>query len=721
MTLALLLATACGGRATPAVHPGTAKMIARLERIASETDPFANPYRNVERAQLLKERELPTEPGRIRARKYRIGLELLLAGQTLEGIAELEAVEPAFAPGALRPLIAAGWLQLGKEENCVLHHGTQSCLFPIEGSGVHTRTRGSTQAAEVLLAHLRERPDDLGPRWLLNLAHMTLGTWPEGVDPRWRMGPELFRSEYPLPRFKDIAGALGVDFIGLAGGAALEDFDGDGDLDIFATSGGLHGEPSFARNAGSGRFEDATESAGLRGLVGGLNLVHADYDNDGDADVFVLRGAWLGVPPATDGGAHPNSLLRNRGDGTFEDVTEEAGLLSLHPTQTAVWRDFDGDGWLDLFVGNETTSVGEHPCELYRSNGDGTFTEVAAAAGVAARGLIKGVCAGDADNDGRADLYVSRLSEPNLLFMNRTQPGGALVFEESAAEAGVDEPVRSFPCWFFDYDNDGDEDLFVSGYGASDPEVLGDVTADYLGEHAAERCRLYRNRGNGTFEDVADELGLDGAYFTMGCNYGDFDSDGWLDIYLGTGDPRMWVIVPNRSFRNDQGQRFQDVTTAAGFGHLQKGHGVAFGDVDGDGDQDVYMSLGGFHPGDTFHNALFENPGGAGNSVTLQLEGVRANRCAIGARIEVVVGGAQPRSIHVTAGTGGSFGGSSLAQEVGLGAATEIQLVRVRWPGSGAVDEYEGLEPGRSYHLREGGDVQLASVFFAARAPEQEQ
>jgi hypothetical protein len=152
-------------------------------------------------------------------------------------------------------------------------------------------------------------------------------------------------------------------------------------------------------------------------LTGGLNLVQADYNNDGFLDVLVLRGAWFG-----EAGRHPNSLLRNNGDGTFSDVTDEAGLLSFHPTQTAAWFDFDQDGWLDVFIGNETggsalfggmRESGDHACELYRNNRDGTFTECAAAAGLNVRAFVKGVAAEDCNNDGRMDLYLSVLGQPN--------------------------------------------------------------------------------------------------------------------------------------------------------------------------------------------------------------------------------------------------------------------------------------------------------------------
>ena len=263
------------------------------------------------------------------------------------------------------------------------------------------------------------------------------------------------------------------------------------------------------------------------------------------------------------------------------------------------------------------------------------------------------------------------------------------------------EPQYSFPCWFFDYDNDGWEDIFVAGYHIKD---VGDICADYLGlPNGGEKARLFHNRHDGTFQDVTQEAGLYHLLHGMGANYGDLDNDGYLDFYLGTGDPDLSTLVPNRMFRNDQGQRFQDVTTAGGFGHLQKGHGVAFGDLDNDGDQDVFENMGGAVSGDVYHNLLFENPGHGNHWVTLRLDGVKSNRAAIGARIRVeVVTANGVRSIYKTVSTGGSFGASPLRQEIGLGDAKSIQAIEITWPADGRKQRLKDLEMDHFYRVREG-------------------
>ena len=191
---------------------------------------------------------------------------------------------------------------------------------------------------------------------------------------------------------------------------------------------------------------------------------------------------------------------------------------------------------------------------------------------------------------------------------------------------------------------------------------MANVAADYLElPHTAELPRIYKNNGDGTFTDMAQQLGVARALYAMGGNFGDLDNDGFWDFYLGTGAPSFRALMPNRLFRNNNGQTFQDITTSAGVGHLQKGHGISFGDIDNDGDQDIYAVMGGAYAGDVFQNALFINPGHGNHWITLRLEGVEANRSAIGARIRVTtVTAGTRRNIYAVVSTGGSFGASSL-------------------------------------------------------------
>src|SRR5262249_20660034 len=182
---------------------------------------------------------------------------------------------------------------------------------------------------------------------------------------------------------------------------------------------------------------------------------------------------------------------------------------------------------------------------------------------------------------------------------------------------------------------------------------------------------LYHNNHDGTFTDVAKQAGVHKLMWGMGINYGDLDNDGWLDFYVGTGNPELAFLTPNRMFRNNEGKGFQEVTTAGGFGHLQKGHGISFADLRNFGKQDIFESMGGIYDGDTAYDVLYENPGFENHWITLKLEGVRSNRSAIGARIKVLTTEeGKDRTTYRTVGTGGSFGANPLRQEIGLGRAT---------------------------------------------------
>ena len=702
--------------------PGTIQMAERLELLAGKMGPRVFWHSSEERRNYYQQQlRRSTEPVPLLTNLGLLARDLLHVGSTEQAIEvyrkmlsivwapelndpkHAEAHAMIHRPAYIRFLhleMAMAHLRMAENDNCIARPGPESCLLPIEGGGVHRVERGSRAAIAELREILDDSPDDVEAIWLLNLAYMTLGEYPQGVPDKWRIPPETFASDYDIKRFENRAAHAGIDLLGLAGGAILEDMDGDGDLDILASAFGIREQLRYLRNDGDGTFSELTEAAGLVGELNGLNMLHADYDNDGHPDALVLRGAWKGPD-----GHMPNSLLRNNGDATFNDVTEEVGLLSFHPTQTAAWADYNNDGWLDLFIGNETTKGESHPCELYRSNADGTFTDMAGALGVDNLGVVKGVGWGDYDNDGRPDLYLSRLNQANVLYHNDgPDETGSWHFSDSTAQAGVAEPLPSFPTFFFDYDNDGWLDLFVASYAGFSGNHLAGIVADKLGRPSKlGRAKLYRNRGNGTFEDVSAESGLDDTMLAMGLNFGDLDNDGFLDIYVGTGEPNLLTLVPNRMYRNDNGQRFQDVTTSGGFGNVQKGHAITFGDVDNDGDQDIYAVMGGAYPTDVAFNGLFVNPGHGNHWLTLKLHGVRANRSAIGATIRITLQTEDGlRELHRVVGTGGSFGSSSLRQEIGLGKATSLKAVDVRWPGRQGWQSFPDLEMDRAYTLREG-------------------
>ncbi len=701
-------------QAAPAYQSaGTKKMAALLEKIYRETDWRGDPNKPAERLpyykNLLASGQL--SPQQRVAVQLELANELLRAGEsasavdTLEGLARLvrdqKLALPREAETQLHSELAISYLRLGEQQNCQDMHGAKSCIFPIGKGGVHSNPRGAEGAVREYAWLVEHDPHDASAQWLLNIAYMQLGRYPDGVPAKWLIPASRFQSEYTIGEFPDVAPQAGFNFMQRSGGVLVEDFDGDGLLDVMVSSSGPLDQMRFFHNNGDGTFSDRTRQAGLMGEVGGLNLVLTDYNNDGHPDVLVLRGGWWNRF-----GHYPLSLLKNNGDGTFDDVTEQAGLLTLAPTQTAAWADYDNDGWLDLFVGYESNPGDAHASKLFHNNHDGTFTEVGATSGLGDLGFVKGVAWGDYNNDGRPDLYVSVKGAANHLFRNDgprdpRNPAAGWKFTDVTARAGVAAPRESFATWFFDYDNDGWPDIFVAGYSM---DSVNDVGLFEMGKpYKAEVPRLFHNNRDGTFTDVTANAHLDRAILTMGANFGDLDNDGWLDIYLGNGEPAYEALLPNRMFRNDRGHVFQDVTTSGGFGNLQKGHAVAFADFENNGNEDVFEEMGGAFPGDTYQSTLYRNPGHGNHWITLALDGVQTNRAAFGARIMVEFrenGGV--RRVYRTVGYGSSFGGNPLRQHIGLGKAMSIVKAEIFWPVTGKTQVLSGLEVDHAYRIREG-------------------
>ena len=549
----------------------------------------------------------------------------------------------------------------------------------------------AAKAIEYFSSYLAEEPDELEVRWLLNIAHMFAGTYPDRVPRAQLIPPGAFESGEDVGRFVDVAPRTGLDAVAMSGGVIVDDFDRDGRLDIVTSSIDSCAPLRLFRRNEDGSFTDRATQAGLATQLGGLNIVQTDYNNDGNLDILVLRGGWET--------AQRKSLLRNNGDGTFTDVTVSSGLAKAPTgTQAAVWTDIDNDGFLDLFVGNENG-----PAQLFRNNRNGTFDDIAQTAGVARRGFNKGVAAADYDNDGWPDLYVSNLGGTNFLYRNNRDG----TFSEFGRGAGAPGPGQGFPTWFFDYDNDGFQDLFVGSFVTS----IDEAARAYLRlPRNGNTLKLYRNLGDGSFQDMTRQAGLDKVLMVMGANFGDIDNDGFLDIYLGTGNPSYASLVPSLLLRNkgpstgsgQAGRTFVDVTTASGTGELHKGHGVAFADLDHDGDQEIVFEVGGATPGDAHALRLFENPGHNRDWIALELVGVKTNRVAIGARIIVTVDGEDGRRVvHRSVGSGGSFGASPLRQQIGLGKGARRVDVEIWWPTSNTRQHFSSVDKNRFLEITE--------------------
>jgi hypothetical protein len=589
-------------------------------------------------------------------------------------------------------------LRMGENDNCVHCRGRSACIFPIAPVAIHLDTNGSHLAIQHFAEYLRQFPDDLEVKWLINLAHQTLGDDAAKIDPSHRLDLDSFiKSEFDIGQFHDVAHRVGLhDRLNQSGGGILEDFDNDGLLDVVVTSWAPSESMGFFRNKGDGSFEDRTQAAGLGDQRGGLYCVQADYNNDGNLDIFVPRGSWLPLHLS-----QRPSLLRNNGNGTFTDVTSEAGLMTPTNSTSAAWADYDNDGFLDLFI-----CCQQQPSRLYRNMGNGTFEEVGARAGLPAD--LAG-CLGatwiDYDNDGYPDLfmtlsggtagYVSKTNERSARLYRNNRNG---TFTDVGKSIGIDGPTFGFSCWAFDFDNDGCIDIFATGSGHS----LEDVVKGLLGQpHDKHTSKLYRNLGGKRFQDMTKAAGLEKAYLPMGSNFGDLDNDGFLDFYLATGDPALSTLIPNRLFKNVGGKRFAEITSSSGTGHLQKGHSVAFGDWDRNGTLDLFVELGGAIEGDRYHNVLFQNPGQGNNWLSVKLVGQKTNRAAIGARIKVVTAGGTPLTVQRHVSSGSSFGANPLEQHIGLGKADRVATLEIYWPTSATTQVFHDVAANQSIEIVE--------------------
>lgn len=601
--------------------------------------------------------------------------------------------------------LALSYLRLGERTNCIHNHSAQSCIFPIAGGGVHADKTASESAIALYQKLLKSDPYDYESRWLLNIAYMTTGGYPAKVPAELLL--KMDNDTTASQPFKEVAMDLGLAITKISGGSIVDDFDNDGYNDIITSSASLAQPMHYFHNNKNGTFTDLGKPSGLSQFTGGLNMMQTDYNNDGLKDIFVVRGGWKGKF-----GKEPNSLLKNNGNGTFTDVTEQSGLLSFHPTQTATWADFNNDGWLDVFIGNESAPGDDNVSELYISNKNGTFTEQAATAGCAAKLFVKGVTSGDYDNDGRPDLYLSTMNGSNKMFKNVTAKNGPVKFTDVTTQVGL--PLlgqATFSTWFFDYDNDGNLDLLACGYG-NDTPIASIAGEEALGHYRGNNGKvvLYHNNGKGKFENVSVKAGLNKVAFSMGANFGDIDNDGFADFYLATGNPQFSSLVPNKLYKNNNGQTFTDITAAARVGSLQKGHGVSFADMDNDGFQDIHVSLGGAYIGDAYQNALFINPASGENQwIDVLLEGQTSNKSAIGAKLKVTfTENGQQRSVYREVNSGSSFGANPLQQHIGVGAATQIDEVLVYWPMTGKTQSFKNLKAGNHFKIKEGSNALTA-------------
>ncbi|MCU1269175.1 MAG: ASPIC/UnbV domain protein [Acidobacteriaceae bacterium] len=515
--------------------------------------------------------------------------------------------------------------------------------------------------------------------------------------------------------FQNAAPGCGLDFVlrndaggrkyqveTVLGGLGVIDFDHDGWPDLYCVTGAAlpnlqKTDPRFFnrlyRNNRDGTFTDVTQKAGVQGHGYDMGVAVGDYNNDGFEDLYVV-------------GVHGNTLYRNNGDGIFTDVTQAAGVSGSSPqgrklwSVAAAWLDYDNDGHLDLIVSNycdwtpgddplcgglnSTDRTYCHPDKyraepvlLYHNNGDGTFTEVLPASAGKLLGKGMGIAIADYDGDGLPDIFIANDNDRNLLLHNL---GGGKV-----KEVGMQTGIA--------YNGDGRQ---ISGMGADFRDFDGDGLPDILMTGLrGETFELFRNNGNGAFEDASASSGLlnlSRPWSGWGCGFVDLDNDGWLDIFVACGGLDTNEPQPNRVLHN-VGGRFSDVSASAGadFAGSRVHRGVAFADFDNDGRIDAAV---------TSLNEpieLWMNRSPMQHWLQLKLKGTRSNSSALGAK--VICRTAQRTQVTFVANSVGYASSSDLRVHFGLGEDRKATL-EIHWP-SGTVQELKDVSSDQLIRIEE--------------------
>ena len=530
-------------------------------------------------------------------------------------------------------------------------------------------------------------------RAMFDYFNADLPSWPEPPD----------NPASPIV-FEERAAQAGVAFkhtrdnavINLGGGVAAGDYNGDGHLDLYVTNS--VGPNALFRNEGDGSFIDVAATAGVDDPEAtGYGAGWADYDNDGDLDLYVANfGA--------------SKLFRNDGSDSFTDVTAASGVADPdadHRTMGVAWADYDGDGFLDLLVVRHLIEIGgklaldtpglaraSRPLALFHNEGDGTFTNVTSllSDNLEYPSPVKG--AGfkpaflDYDNDGDMDIYVvndfGAANYPNVLWRNDGRDSaGNVKFTDVSEESGTDLEIFGMGLAVGDYDNDGDFDLYMTDIGESE---------------------FMENRGDGTFVNQTESTGtgrgsiaenwFDDMSVSWGTIFADLDNDGQLDLYTVAGqmdnDPCFNMEnQPNALFVNMGDGRFSDVSSASGADDPGTGRGVAHGDFNGDGLLDLFVVNMGTRDGEPGTSRLFINTSENDNNwLRVVPRGIEGNRFGIGARVVVTVGGA--KQIREMGASQSHMSNSVVPVHFGLGDAEIVDAVEVRWP-SGKTQRLENV------------------------------
>ena len=457
----------------------------------------------------------------------------------------------------------------------------------------------------------------------------------------------------------DVAPAAGVDDPSVSRAGSWGDFDNDGDPDIYVTNNTTN---RLYQNNGNGTFTDIANSAGVDLNGNQRAAVWGDFDNDGDLDIYVANSATVANNP----------LYRNNGDNTFTDIGAVAGVDDTGLGLGVAWGDYDNDGYLDIYLTNGNSGVNK----LYQNNGNSTFLDVSVTAGVNDASKGQSVAWGDYDSDGDLDIFRPNNASADQLYRNN----GDGTFTDVASSANVNDAGQNSGVSWADYDNDGDLDLYVTRVNVA--------------------SFLYRNNGNNTFTNVASSAGVTSGGDSRGIAWGDYDNDGDLDLYVNNDNGG------NHLYQNDGSSVFVDVISSVGGQDSGNSFGASWADYDQDGDLDLYVTNG-----VTGANRLFQNSGNSNRWLQVTLQGVLSSRDGIGAKVTVVMGANRQR--QNVDGNAGYHSQGTLPIEFGFGATTNIDSLIVQWP-SGIVWDTTNVATNQALTLYEPASLDVSIPQVAA-------
>jgi FG-GAP-like repeat/FG-GAP repeat len=612
----------------------------------------------------------------------------------------------------LRPI--PGGTDDAPEDGPHAHEVQFMCSLPLVQ--FHQQPENSRQAAKVF-ERLLDRYDPKNDlyRWLLNFCYMTIHGFPQQVPSRYLIRSRFIdtfygdrakraEAENSTLAFAERAKDLGVANYGTGRGVAVEDFDKDGFLDI-VTGGQFEGLKYYKNDRGA-RFIDETVKAGLDGVKQPFIITAADYDNDGWPDLFIARplGRF--------------QLFHNNQNGTFTDVTASSGLVDgmtddeIAATWVSAWADVNNDGFLDLFLAQWSMKVPFAKGLLAKPamdsklfiNDHGHFIDRTREYGLA--DLVKGqtyvgATFGDYNSDGYPDLFLSSPARAASVLLKNV--AGQRFYRTNAIP-----PDRcGFLAAFLDVNHDGKLDILQVGTGDARTATQMAVFGEDLEKNRSNHTTLYVQTADGHFEGDGDFFDM--PIGAMGASFGDINNDGCYDFYLGTGDPESWFVLPNLMYLGEsEGThcliRTKNISMLQGFGTVQKGHGIVFFDFNNDGKQDIYSSLGGMWPSDSWANQFFVNNSKvSAHWVDIRLHGHRTNFFGVGCTIRVIAESPEGESIerYYLMNNGTGFGSSPYLVHLGLMNAVRINKIEVYWPVSRHWESYDGQLDKLNY-LEEG-------------------